>query len=241
MQHVRVAACQRFLDQTVDGNTCNFLIGQGVQFVCLPEHYPLPKEVTGLEEAAALFEQRYRYLQELSRTLGMIVVGGTLTERTAAGFYNTCYVFDSGAELGSYRKVHPTEKEMSAGVLRGEEFKVFEARGLNIGVLICADVLNVQSFQELAGLQCRIAFVPTASPYREGEAVEQKYERDRSIFLEGARTMNCPVVKTCGVGTVFGKHRLQGRSLIATPDRIVARAEPHQEASEVLLIAELDV
>lgn len=238
---VKVAACQRFLDQPVDPNTCNFLVGQGAQFVCLPEHYPLPERVRDVREAAGLFDERYRYLEGLSRELRMVVVGGTLTEKSEAGFYNTCYVFDSGEELGYYRKVHPTEKEMSAGVMPGEGIKVVEARGVPIGVLICADVLDPGSFDVLAGLGCRIAFVPTASPYREGEPAEEKYERDRSIFLEGARTMGCPVVKSCGVGTILGKHRLQGRSLIATPDRIVARSEPHQEESELLLIAELEV
>jgi predicted amidohydrolase len=87
-------------------------------------------------------------------------------------------------------------------------------------------------------MQCQIAFVPTASPYRPGESVSDKYERDRFIFVEGARKMGCPVVKTCGVGTTFG-HRIQGRSLIATPEGVLKRAEPDQESDGLILSATL--
>jgi predicted amidohydrolase len=209
-------------------------------FVCLPEHYPLKKELRTLAEAAADYEERKQYLSDLSARMESVVVGGTLTETTTSGFYNTCYVFENGKEVGFYRKINPTPREMAAGVLRGDEFKMFLIRGLRVGVLICADVLEMRSFEELASLECQIAFVPTASPLRSGESIEEKFERDRTIFLEGARKMRCPLVKTCGIGTTFG-HPLQGRSLIAIPDRIVVRAEPDQEEQKLVLFAELRI
>jgi predicted amidohydrolase len=236
----RVVACQQPLDERLSAETLERIRSLQPDFVCLPEHYPLAKDIANLQQAAARYEERKAYLLSLSGDLHAVIVGGTLTERTESGFYNTCYVFEEGRETGSYRKVHPTDREQAAGVRPGNEFKVFDIRGLRIGVLICADVLHALSFQQLASMQCQITFIPTASPLREGETVESKIERDRSIFLEGARSMNCPIVKTCGVGTTFG-HPLQGRSLIATPDRIVVRAEPHQEHSALLLFAELDV
>jgi predicted amidohydrolase len=156
------------------------------------------------------------------------LIGGTLTELTPDGYYNTCYVFENGKEVGFYRKVYPTAHEQEAGILKGSEFKMFELRGIRVGVLICADVLFQESFEELSALRCEITFIPTASPFRKGESVEEKYERDRSIFVEGAKKLGCPVVKTCGVGTTFG-HTIQGRSLIATPAGVVTRAEPEKE------------
>jgi predicted amidohydrolase len=238
--NVIVAACQQPLDQPLSLHTKKRILRSRTDFVCLPEHYPLASEIRSLDEAASMFAQRHAYLADLSAELHAVVVGGTLTEKTSMGFYNTCYVFEEGSEIGSYRKVHPTAREVSAGVLRGEEFKVFHVRGLTVGVLICADVLDLRSFEELASLGCRLAFVPTASPFRPGEPVADKFERDQSIFLEGARRLGCPVVKTCGVGATFG-HPLQGRSLIATPERILRRAEPEQEQSPLLLVAELEV
>jgi omega-amidase len=237
---VRVAACQQNLQESLSEKTITELRSFNPDFICLPEHYPLTAEIKNLQQAADRFAERKQYLSDVARTLQAIVVGGTLTEPTADGYYNTCYVFDRGQEAGSYRKVNPTLREQSAGTLRGSEFKIFELAGLRVGVLICADVLFLESFEQLAALDCQLTFVPTASPYRPGESTAEKYERDRSIFLEGARKMGCPIVKTCGVGTTFG-HPIQGRSLITTTDDILIRAEPQQEQSSLVLKAELDL
>ncbi len=237
---IKVAACQQPLHEELNEATLQQLRAYSPDFVCLPEHYPLRKNVQNLEQAAALFEQRRQYLQSVSSKLSAVLIGGTLTELTREGYFNTCYVFEDGKQAGFYRKVYPTAREQEAGVLRGNEFKMFELRGIRVGVLICADVLFNQSFEELTALGCEITFIPTASPFRKGESVEEKYERDRSIFVEGARKLGCPVVKTCGVGTTFG-HPIQGRSLIATPEGIVARAEPHQEQEALILFADLNI
>lgn len=235
---IRVAACQQSLQEELTPDTLQQLGSFSPDFVSLPEHYPLPEDVQNIQQAAALFQQRKQYLRSLSEGLSTVLIGGTLTELTPEGYYNTCYVFDRGNEAGFYRKVYPTIREQEAGVLKGSEFKMFELRGIRVGVLICADVLFEESFQGLSALRCQITFVPTASPFRPGESFEEKFERDRSIFVEGARKMQCAVVKTCGVGTTFG-HPIQGRSLIATPDGVLTRAEPHQEKESLILFAEL--
>src|SRR5262245_50738445 len=193
---IRVTACQQYLHEEISRDTLNRIRSLDPDFLCLPEHYPLAKTIQNLREAAALYPRRKKYLSDLSLQIRAVLVGGTLTEKTANGYYNTCYVFSSGAEIGAYRKVHPTLREQEAGVLQGSEFKVFEVSGLKVGVLICADVLNARSFTEMASLQCQITFVPTASPLRANESVAEKFERDQSIFVEGARQMSCPIVKT---------------------------------------------
>jgi predicted amidohydrolase len=237
---IRVAACQQPLHEEISVETLERIHQLELDYLCLPEHYPLAKEITNLQEAAALYPQRKNYLLELSSRVRAVLIGGTLTENTAGGYYNTCYVFDAGKEIGAYRKVHPTQREQAAGVLQGSEFKVFEIRNLKVGVLICADVLNARSFAEMASLRCQITFVPTASPFRPNEKIEEKFERDQSIFVEGARQMGCPIIKTCGVGTTFG-HPIQGRSLIATPEGIVARVSPDQENVGTLIHSDLEI
>jgi predicted amidohydrolase len=235
---MKVAACQQPLHEPLSDQTLQELHTFKPDFVSLPEHYPLLKGLHDIHQAASVFIQRKRYLESVSAELSTVVVGGTLTESTAEGYYNTCYIFDSGNEVGSYRKVYPTAREQEAGVLKGSEFKMFEVHGIRVGVLICADVLFETSFKELLALRCEVVFVPTASPFRAGESVEEKFERDQSIFVEGARKLNCPVIKTCGVGTTFG-HPIQGRSLIATPQGVLTRAEPHQENDQLILFATL--
>ena len=238
--NVRVAACQQNLQEGLSEITIAELHTFQPDFICLPEHYPLAAEIKNLQQAADRFAERKQYLSDVSHTLQTMVVGGTLTEPTPDGYYNTCYVFDRGVEVGSYRKVNPTSREQSAGTLRGSEFKIFKLAGLRVGVLICADVLFQESFEYLAALHCQLTFVPTASPFRPDESTEEKFRRDRLIFLKGARKMGCPIIKTCGVGTTFG-HPIQGRSLITTTDDIVIRAEPHQEQLSLILKTELDV
>ena len=199
-------------DQPLSDSVIEEILQHKADFVCLPEHYPLDLDVKNILQAAERYDQRKKYLASLSLKLKSVLVGGTLTEKTTHGFYNTCYVFENGKEIGFYRKIHPTPREQAVGVLSGDEFKVFDIRGLSIGVLICADVLNPESFKQLASLGSRLVFIPTASPLRRGESVEEKQERDRSIFLEGARILNCPLVKTCEVGTTFG-HSAAGPKL----------------------------
>jgi omega-amidase len=237
---IRVAACQQALDQPLSEDQIAALRDYRPDFICLPEHYPLPKEVMSLQQAADLFETRKQYLQSLSLLVRTVWIGGTLTESTPKGFYNTCYIFDSGQEVGFYRKVNPTAREQEVGVLKGDEFKIFDLRGIRTGVLICADVLYENSFEEMSSLRCQIVFIPTASPYRAGESVDEKFSRDRSIFLEGARKLGCPVVKVCGVGDTFG-HPIQGRSLIATPMGILKRAEPQEEQTSLIFLEEVDI
>ncbi len=238
--NVRTIACQQPLHKPLSEETLKRIREYAPDFVCLPEHYPLSKQIQNLEQAASNYLERKSYLAGVSKEFDGVLIGGTLTEKTPQGYYNTCYVFEAGREVGFYRKVHPTSGEQARGVLQGTEFKVFDVRNVRAGVLICADILSERSFEELGSLGCQITFVPTASPFRQGETIEEKFERDRSIFLDGARKIHCSIVKTCGVGTTFG-HPIQGRSLIATPERIVARAEPSQEHEPLLLFAELDV
>ena len=237
---IKIVAIQQPLHEPLDADQLEQLKEFSPDFVCLPEHYPLSKDLQNIQEAASVYPERKQYLQRLSREISTVLIGGTLTERTAEGFYNTCYIFDQGQELGYYRKVYPTSREQEVGVMKGTEFKVFNIHGIRIGVLICADVLFERSFEEMSALDCQLVFVPTASPFRKGESAKDKFERDRSIFVEGARKLGCPVVKACGVGTTFG-HPIQGRSLIALPEEILMRAEPDQEQDALMLKAELEL
>ncbi len=237
---IRVAVCQQRLHENLGDDVLRRIMGAQPHFLCLPEHYPLPKHVKNIKQAADLFDERKQYLCEISKKTQTVLIGGTLTEPVDGGFHNTCYVFSNGVEAGFYRKVYPTEREIEAGVIPGKDFCVFDLQGVRAGVLICADVLFERSYTEMASRKCAMTFVPTASPFRSGETVEQKFERDHSIFVEGAKKLRGPMIKTCGVGSTFG-HPIQGRSLIATPAGILTRAEPHQENDPLLLIADLEV
>ena len=103
----------------------------------------LPECFNGMfdDEAKAVSRRAGRFLSELSRKLGVCIVGGSVERRAADGsVFNTSLVFDEGgSEVGRYDK----------RILFGQESRrrqagkgppgVFELRGWRVAVLICAD------------------------------------------------------------------------------------------------------
>jgi hypothetical protein len=95
-------------------------------------------------------------------------------------------------------------------------------------------------FRELAPLKPEVIAVPTVSPYLENDTMADKYSRDQEYFVRGAQLAGAYVIKTCGVGTLMGG-RLQGRSLICSPQKVLARVPPSKEMLEATLIEEVDL
>jgi agmatine deiminase len=108
-------------------------------------------------------------LCSLSRTLGIVIVGGSIFERTSpsAARYNTALVFDTdGSIAGSYRKSHIPhdeaffEKDYFAPGDTG--FKVFKTAKGAISVLICFDQWFPEAARACALDGAEIIFYPTA-------------------------------------------------------------------------------
>ena len=207
-------------------------------FLALPEYYSVSQDDDSVVTSSFRRNEIVAVLRELSIRLGSVLIGGSLVERIDGSLYNRCYIFDSGEIAGHYNKIHPFDNEGRGLIREGHEYKVFDIRGMRIGILICADVLYPGSFGNIRGLRPDLIFIPTTSPYRPGEKKEQKYARDRRVFASGAAQADCPIFKVCASGEVAG-HRLQGRSLIAFPGRIVWRVEPEFEHKSALVIVRM--
>jgi len=210
------------------------------------EVYALPEYVTAApgeadqSRTAAHFRRDLEALGRLSRALGGLLLGGTLVEPAGGGLYNSAPFLEDGELVGFQRKVHPTPRERSRGVLPGRGLRGLSTRACRVAALICADVLAEGSFSLAARERPDILFVPATSPLRPGEAWEEKDERDRTIFQEGARLARAFVVKVCATGSVYGGP-LQGRSLVVAPwGEFLARIPPEGEAGETILSADLD-
>jgi predicted amidohydrolase len=192
-------------------------------------------------DQAGRFTEDLEALRRLSADLGCLLAGGTLVEAAAGGLHNTAPLFSRGRLLGLQRKVHPTPRERARGILPGTGVEVFEADGLRIATLICADVLESSAWEAAAAGSPDIVVVPATSPHRPHETWEAKQARDQSIFAAGAGRAAAFVVKAGAVGTIYGS-RLQGRSLIAAPwGEILARIPPEAEDREILLAGSLDL
>lgn len=209
---------------------------QGIELVCLPEYFFIPSSIRSQQETLSLRSAILSSLKDYSLRLGGTVVGGSLVEEEDGELFAASHVFDRGRHIGFYRKMHPTDHERRVGIRPGNQPVVLEIRGLRLGLLVCADVLFPESVYALASLQPDLIAIPTASPYRPNDTVEEKFLRDREIFLAAARITRGIILKTCGVGSLMGE-KLQGRSLICDSRGFLARVAPNKEDEEAILTA----
>lgn len=61
-------------------------------------------------------------------------------EEVEGRYFNRSYILDKCGLTGNYDKIYPFDNEGRGLISPGYEYKVFEIRGLRIGILICADV-----------------------------------------------------------------------------------------------------
>jgi predicted amidohydrolase len=233
---IRIAALQRRVGIPIPPDEFDRLREQGIELVCLPEYFFIPPSTRSQQDTLALRSEILSSLEDFSRRLQGIVAGGSLVEEEGGGLFAACHVFDRGRHIGFYRKMHPTDHERHVGIQPGNQPVVLDIRGLRLGLLICADVLFPDSVHALVPLKPDLIAIPTASPYRPNDTIEEKFLRDREIFLAAARITRAMILKTCGVGSLMGE-RLQGRSLICDPQGILTRIAPDMEDAEATLTA----
>lgn len=237
---VKVVAAQIDLGQRLSLEQNLLIFKQKPDFLCLPEYFLVEKTMPDFARAALMIKENLAYLQSLSEALATCLVGGSVVEADNDSLYNSCYVYNRGKPAGRYRKLNPVDGETDKGILPGDKLFTTDIEGIRVAVLICADALNMGIFERLAEQQIDIIFIPTTSPYREGESKLEKFKRDNDIYVRGANISSSYIVKCCGIGTLFGKP-LQGRSLIASPWGLLRRIEPHAENSSSILSIILDI
>jgi predicted amidohydrolase len=238
---IRVVVCQLPLGRnSLTLNEKLRILRKGADFVCMPEYFLIPEDSVDYTQLADAYDQNIEYLARLSSDLNTTIIGGTIVLRTSHGMYNTCLVFSRGYRIGSYRKVFPTVREREKGICPGDSFTSWNVDGIRIGVLICADVLHPECFKEMERLNADIVFVPTTSPRKPDETIEDKRSRDQNIFVRGAHSAGSYVVKACATGVVFG-NRLQGRSLISAPWKLLWNVPPESEMSSIIQSYDLDM
>jgi len=227
---IKVLLYQQKLLGKIPGRDYSQIKKEKCDFICLPEYFFHPEIIS--------FEESIAYLKEISADLHSTIIGGTTVLIENGKKYNTCYIYDNGMEIGHYKKINLYIKEID-NITPGNEYKVFKIKSLNIGILICADVLNQDAWKNLTMLQPDIIFAPAFSPYKE-ESIDEKFKRDEEIFVNGAKICNCPVIKVCSVGELKG-YKLQGRSLIAGKNGVLWGVNPDEENLSIIKTYELNV
>ena len=209
--------------------------------IVLPEYFWVRPADGDAREASRHFDDDRQTLAALSFELDAVWIGGTLVEPGEDGrLYNTALVYDGGRVALSYRKRRLMPGEAAGGIHPGSTPAVADIRGIRLGLLICADVFEPTSYADLAAHRPDVIAVPTNSPYRPEDRIEDKLERDETWFAAGARRTNAWVLKACTVGKVFGRP-VQGRSLIAGPQGVLVRVPHEKELEPQLLTAQIEV
>ncbi|XP_057768193.1 omega-amidase, chloroplastic-like isoform X2 [Salvia miltiorrhiza] len=136
---------------------------KGAQLILLPEIWNSPYSNDSFPvyaediDAGGDASPSTAMLSELSRSLKITIVGGSIPERSGDRLYNTCCVFDTDGKLkAKHRKIHlfdidipgkMTFKE-SKTLTAGETPTIVDTGVGRIGIGICYDI----RFQELAAI-----------------------------------------------------------------------------------------
>lgn len=206
----------------------------------LPEYFAFHEKLKPGEKIAASNEA-LAWLQRLSLTpesQDTLLFGGSVIEKIEGALHNSVPLFFNGKLIARYfkRRLYKTENDyLKAG--HGPLIITHPATGEKWGVLICADVYLPEVFEEYK--EAGHIAIPTASPFLKDDTPEAQMRRDHEIYLQGARRAGAMIHKSCVSGFLSSESRpnshvrVQGRSLIVSPEAILLKA-PHIEWSGVL-------
>ncbi len=138
----------------------------------LPELFGIGYTFISKEEAFSLSETQdgptYHFLKEIADSIdGLVVAGYAEQDPKTDRIYNSAIAVDKTGLVANYRKVHLFNKEKLWFSPGDEGFKVFEFRGVKLGVMICFDWLFPESARTLAlkGAQIIVHPVNLVLPY----------------------------------------------------------------------------
>ena len=215
----------------------------GADVVVLPEKWNL---IGGPDDYRAAAEpldggESVLAMSRWARTLGVTLVGGSITERREGHerCSNTSCVFDAdGRPVAVYRKIHLFDVEVGGHVYReseaeepGTEPVVARAEDWDIGLTVCYDLRFPELYRILALEGAELVTVPAHFTTPTG--------RDHWHVLLRARAIENQlyVAAAAQVGETVPGRPAYGRSLIADPWGTVLAQAPDEET---VIVAEID-
>ena len=203
---------------------------QGASLVVLPEMWSSGFAYRNLNELAGRTAEIVDELLELSRELGLVIIG-SMPEPHGEKVFNTVYVVDNGRLAGTYRKLHlfsllGEDKAFDSG----DSWLLAETSIGLIGVIICYDLRFPELTRRLALEGAAVICVPAQWP-------KPRQEHWRTLLRARAIENQLFVVACNACGTI-GKLEFFGMSMIITPKGEVL-AESGEAECEIF--AQLDM
>ncbi len=222
--------------------------GKGAHIVCLPElfttRYFAQKQLDKTAHIEKIPGKTTRALAKCALENRIVLVGGSIFEKSLKGNYNTTCVFGpDGKMIGDYRKMHIPHDEnfyeqdyFAAG---DKGFKVFKTPAGKIGTLICFDQWFPEAARINALMGAQILFYPTAiGTSNHIEQAEGSWQDSWETVMRGHAIANN--VAVCAVNRVGTEDDMTfwGGSFVSNAwGKVVAKADDKEQ----ILIAELDL
>jgi agmatine deiminase len=256
-KHVKIGLVQMGMSANCEDNLAraeSFIRSaakKGAQIVCLPELFNAPyfaqhkKESDSAEKLAEdIPGKTTRRLSECARKNNVVLVGGSIYEKSGPHLYNTSVIFaQDGKMMGIYRKTHiphdPMYFEQDYFEKGDSGYKVFDTPFCKIAVLICYDQWFPEAARCAALAGAQLIFYPTAiGTIKDVEQAEGNWQEAWENAMRGHAIANCvPVAAANRVGSE-GKMDFWGGSFVCNA---FGKTLKRGGRKEQVVIAEIDL
>lgn len=213
-RRLRLGLVQMSMTDDLDANVQRALSGvaaaskNGAQIVCLPELFAwryFPATRDSRQAPQRIPGPLSRVLSQSAAKNGVVLVGGTIFEKSGGSRYNTCLVFDEkGKVLSKYRKVHIPQDEHyyeQDYFESGDRYAVTMTDRGAIGTLVCFDQWYPEAARVNRLMGAEVLFYPTAIGWVKGiEPVEGDWKQAWESVQVGHAIANSVIV--CAVNRV---------------------------------------
>ena len=145
---------------------------ENADLVVLPEIFNGPYDVAVMQDSAEDEDgPTCRMLSTLAKELGIIIIGGSIAEKSGDNLYNTSFTFnEEGIRLGRHRKLHLYDVDIPGGisfqesavVMPGNEITVFDTSVGRLGIAICYDIRFPELIRLMVLQGAEIIIIPAA-------------------------------------------------------------------------------
>ena len=127
--------------------------GIKADLLVLPELFATGYVFTSMDEVIDLSEgpgeETSEYVRKMAAATGAAIVAG-FVERDYGKYYNSAMLADRGGVIASYRKLHLFSREKLWFSPGDKPLKVYEIKGVKIGMMVCFDWIFPETCRTLA-------------------------------------------------------------------------------------------
>jgi len=128
------------------------------RLICLPEHWLLDKVLSGDDDPF------YGQFKDLARSLGAYInLGGIFEKVERETYFLSPTISPEGKIISKQKKVHLFRRENDLAI-GGDSFDPFQIDGVNVGVMVCHDVVFPESARTLVLKGAELLLNPSLIP-----------------------------------------------------------------------------